>query len=189
MSVDPTPRYAGLVTRGVGFLIDAAIVSGVALISVGAVDLVLAMFGKDLTDLPTAIGIVFGAGGWVVLNVLYFAGSWAVTGQTAGMRVMSIRVEGTNGARLSIWRAVIRVAGLLLAAIPLFAGFLPILVSDRRRGLQDWLAGSVVVFRSTEEAAWGGPVRRRMVLERQKLPAGEVRVDRSGPPRRQELVG
>ena len=33
----------------------------------------------------------------------------------------------------------------MLAALPLFAGFLPILFDDRRRGLQDMLAGSVVV--------------------------------------------
>jgi uncharacterized RDD family membrane protein YckC len=172
------PRYAGLVTRAVAFLIDAAIVNGVALAAVGAAELCLSMFGTSLGDLPTAVKIVFGAGGWIALNLLYFVGSWTITGQTAGNRVMSIRVEATDGALLSIWRAIIRLVGVVLAAIPLFAGFLPILVSDRRRGLQDWLAGSVVVFRSNRDVVWGGPLKRRMTLERKQLSAGDSTLDR-----------
>jgi uncharacterized RDD family membrane protein YckC len=174
------PRYAGLVTRAVGFLIDAAIVNGVALAAVGAVDLSLSIFGKSLGDLPTTIKVVFGAGGWIALNLVYFVGSWTITGQTAGNRVMSIRVETKDGGRLSVWRASIRLVGVVLAAIPLFAGFLPILVSDRRRGLQDWLAGSVVVFRSNRDMVWGGPLQRRMALERKRLSAGRT-LDRGGP--------
>ena len=41
--------------------------------------------------------------------------------------------------------ALLRFAGLILAALPLFAGFLTILVDDRRRGVHDTLAGTVVV--------------------------------------------
>jgi uncharacterized RDD family membrane protein YckC len=37
---------------------------------------------------------------------------------------------------------------MLLAALPLFAGFLRILIDDRRRGLQDRLARTVVVYSS-----------------------------------------
>jgi uncharacterized RDD family membrane protein YckC len=40
---------------------------------------------------------------------------------------------------------LLRFAGLILAALPLFAGFLTILVDDRRRGVHDMLAGTVVV--------------------------------------------
>ena len=178
MNVYLPPRYAGLVTRAVAFLIDAAIVNGVELAAVGAATLLLSMFGQSLGDLPTAIKIVFGAGGWIALNLLYFVGSWTITGQTAGNRVMSIRVEGTDGGLLSIWRAIIRLVGVVLGAIPLFAGFLPILVSDRRRGLQDWLAGSVVVFRSNRDVVWGGPLKRRMALERKQLSAGDRTLDR-----------
>jgi len=39
----------------------------------------------------------------------------------------------------------VRLVGVVLATIPLFAGFLPILFTDRRRGLADWLADTVVV--------------------------------------------
>jgi uncharacterized RDD family membrane protein YckC len=39
----------------------------------------------------------------------------------------------------------VRCVGLFLAALPLLLGFLLILLNDRRRGLQDFLARSVVV--------------------------------------------
>jgi uncharacterized RDD family membrane protein YckC len=39
----------------------------------------------------------------------------------------------------------VRFVGLTIAALPLFAGFLIILVDDRRRGLHDRLARTVVV--------------------------------------------
>jgi uncharacterized RDD family membrane protein YckC len=39
----------------------------------------------------------------------------------------------------------------VVAAIPLFAGYLLILVDDRRRGLHDRLAGTVVVFLTEQE--------------------------------------
>jgi hypothetical protein len=40
--------------------------------------------------------------------------------------------------------STLRFVGLLLAIVPLFAGFLPMLVDLHRRGLQDYVAGTVV---------------------------------------------
>jgi uncharacterized RDD family membrane protein YckC len=61
------------------------------------------------------------------------------------MRLMRLRVVTTRGERLHMARALIRLAGLVLAIIPLFAGFLPVLIDARRRALQDLLAGTVVL--------------------------------------------
>jgi uncharacterized RDD family membrane protein YckC len=140
------PHYAGLVTRFVAFVIDAAIVSLIALVVVGSVSLVLSMFGESIDDLPTAIGVIFGVAGWILLNTAYFVGSWSLTGKTAGQHVMRIRVErDPGGGRISFGRGVIRLGAAVLAAIPLFAGYLPILFDDRRRGFHDWVARTVVV--------------------------------------------
>ena len=77
----------------------------------------------------------------------YFATFWSTTGQTPGARVMGVRVVCANGGEtVRLRAAVVRLAGMVLAAIPLFAGFLLILVDDRRRGLQDRLARTVVVY-------------------------------------------
>jgi uncharacterized RDD family membrane protein YckC len=182
MSVQPTMRYPGLVTRLVAFVIDAAIVTVVALAVTGSVSLVLSIFGSSIGDLPAWIKVALGAGGWIVLNIVYFAGSWMLTGQTAGMRVLSIRVTKKDGGRLSIWRGAARVIGMILAAIPFFAGYLLILVDDRRRGLQDLLAGSVVVFSYDQDAEWGGRLRRRLARERAALSTGRRLPDEPRPP-------
>jgi uncharacterized RDD family membrane protein YckC len=40
----------------------------------------------------------------------------------------------------------VRLVGLVLAIIPLFAGFIPVLFTERRRGLPDFLGGTVVLY-------------------------------------------
>ena len=82
---------------------------------------------------------------FVVWTVAYFAVFWSTTGQTPGNRLMHIRVCGDDGGVITPRRALLRFGALVLAALPLFAGFLPVLVDDRRRGLHDMLAGTVVV--------------------------------------------
>ena len=155
-----TPRYAGLVTRTVAFVIDAAIVNGAAFLLVAALSLVLSVFGSSLEDLPDWLAIAGGAVGWLVLAGSYFVGSWVLTGQTAGMRVMAIRVVTRESGSLSVWRGLRRLAASVIAAIPLFAGYLLILVDDRRRGLNDRLAGTVVKFVTDEDDVEASPVRR-----------------------------
>ena len=62
------------------------------------------------------------------------------------MRWLGLRVTTADGGAVSLGRALIRVIGLGLAIVPFFAGFLPVLVDDRRRALQDFMAGTVVVY-------------------------------------------
>ena len=76
----------------------------------------------------------------------------------AGGLVWMIVVQQLNGGEQD-W----------LAAIPLFAGYVPILFSDRRRGFQDWLARTVVVFDTEQKVVWGTPLQREVALERQRL--------------------
>jgi len=135
--------YVGLVTRTVAFVVDAAILNAVAAVVAAAAALVLSLFplGHDVRTVIVAVsGALFFA--WVIG---YFAIFWATTGQTPGERVMQIRVTRCGGAGLRPRRALVRIAGLVLAALPLFAGFVPILLNDRRRGFADWLADTVVV--------------------------------------------
>jgi uncharacterized RDD family membrane protein YckC len=143
LTVPVAPAYAGLVTRAVAFVIDAAIILAVELL-VGVSGVVIV----GVLHLPHAINtILVILGGWlaIVWSVGYFVGFWSTTGQTPGSRVMLIRVLAENGNLLRPSRALVRCIGLLLAALPLFAGFVPILFDRRRRGFQDWLAQTVVV--------------------------------------------
>ena len=99
-----------------------------------------------IPDDAKTVLIAIGAAAFVVWSVAYFVGFWATTGVTLGNRLMEIRVRPAIGDTLGYRRAVQRFAGLVLAVIPLLAGLLPILVTERRRGLQDRLADTVVVY-------------------------------------------
>ena len=151
MRPDTPPRYAGLVTRVIAFAVDAAIVNGTGLV-VG----VVVGLGLSVVDTPEKVDhvlLAIGGAVFVVWTAGYFAVFWSTTGQTPGMSVMRIRVRQCSFEKpLRPGWALVRFVGLFLAALPLLLGFLPILLNDRRRGLQDYLARSVVVHAATSEA-------------------------------------
>jgi uncharacterized RDD family membrane protein YckC len=133
----------GFVSRGGALAVDAVIANVV--FAVGAA--LTAAIGS-LTSIGVHNGYAAGfiaATAWIVLNAAYFAGCWSLTGQTPGMRIFGVRVIDRLGLPPRPGRALLRLAGVLLAIIPLFAGFLPALVDDRRRALPDYVAGTTVV--------------------------------------------
>jgi uncharacterized RDD family membrane protein YckC len=136
--------YQGLVTRAIAFAVDAAIINLIALVVGVGVGLALSIL--SISDTAQTVLLACGGVAFVVWTVAYFAVFWSTTGQTPGNRLMRIRVCGADDrAVLSLSRSLVRFGALLLAALPLFAGFLTVLVDDRRRGLHDMLAGTVVV--------------------------------------------
>jgi uncharacterized RDD family membrane protein YckC len=135
--------YEGLVTRGIAFTVDAAVINVVAIVVAASTALILSVLSAPewLDTVAVAVGgVVFL--GW---TIGYFVVFWWTTGQTPGDRLMQIRVCRPDGGSVGPARSLLRLGGMMLAAIPLGAGFLPILFDDRRRGLQDMLAGTVVV--------------------------------------------
>ena len=130
----PSGPRADFVPRLVGLLIDSVIV--------GLVN----RLGDALTS--QTVGFVLAV--FVQLAyAVYFISSGS--GQTPGMRVMRVRVLTASGGPPSVPRSLVRFAGLILAIVPLFAGFLPALFDARRRALQDFLAGTVVVDAQEQE--------------------------------------
>lgn len=135
--------YAGLATRGTALVADVVLEQLVFVLGGALIGLVASLFG---TLRPTwLVGALAGIG-WLVVVVVYFVGFWTVAGQTPGMRMMGVRVIDGSGKAPSGWRALVRLVGLALAIIPLFAGFLPALFDRRRRALQDYMAGTTVVY-------------------------------------------
>lgn len=159
----PSSQYEGLATRAIAFAIDAAAINVGAVAVGGIVALVLSVLSvPDWLDaaLLAVAGVLF-----VAWTIAYFATFWSTTGQTPGARLMRIRVcRADNGLSVGFGRSVLRLAYLTLAAIPLLAGFLPILFDERRRGLHDMLAGTVVV------AAGDEPAVSPEVLSRVRIP-------------------
>jgi uncharacterized RDD family membrane protein YckC len=136
--------YVGLVTRAVAFAVDAALIQFVAIAVAGTFALILTVVSLP-DELDPVIAVVASAV-YLLWLVGYFVVFWSTTGQTPGDRLFQIRVcRADDGAAPSAGAAVLRFATLILAALPLFLGFLPILLDDRRRGVHDMAAGTVVV--------------------------------------------
>jgi uncharacterized RDD family membrane protein YckC len=152
-TVPQREHYVGLVTRALAFAVDSAIINGLALLLGAVVGLALSVISipSEVETVALAIGGVL----YLLWLVGYFVVFWSTTGQTPGNRVFRFRVRPVAGERLLPRRALLRFIGLTLSALPLFAGFLLILVNDRRRGLHDLLARTVVVDVGDEES--GGP--------------------------------
>jgi uncharacterized RDD family membrane protein YckC len=142
--IDASRDYAGLVTRAVAFAIDVALIDLAAVTVAIVVGLGISAF--DVPDVVRTIAIAVGGLAFVAWSLGYFALFWSTTGQTPGARVMGVRVLCERGGVLRVRGAIVRLVGMALAALPLFAGFLLILVDRRRRGLQDVVAGTVVVY-------------------------------------------
>ena len=143
MSATERP-YAGIVSRTVALAIDAgALTVGFAVAS-GVLGLILSLFTAVEVSSPGAV--ISAAGLWSLVVAGYFVLFWTLAGETPGMRLMALRVVGGTGEPPRLGRSLVRLVGMILAAIPFFAGYALILFDDRRRGLQDMLAGTVVVY-------------------------------------------
>jgi len=138
-----TTIYGGVATRGLALAVDALLIGLVFLVGSALIGLVASLVGH--LHPKWLVGALLGAG-YVLISILYFVGFWSTAGQTPGMRLMRVRVVTRAGSPPGIVRAGIRLVGLWLAIIPCFAGFLPALVDDRRRALQDFMAGTFVAY-------------------------------------------
>jgi uncharacterized RDD family membrane protein YckC len=136
-----TSGYGGLAARGLAIVVDLVIAHAAFLFLAGSVALVASLVG-DLRSGWLA-GSIAGAA-WAVVVVTYFVVFWSSTGQTPGMRLLHLRVLTGLETPPSVWRSLVRFAGLILAIIPMFLGFAPVLFDGRRRAFQDYVAGTVV---------------------------------------------
>jgi uncharacterized RDD family membrane protein YckC len=143
---EPAVPYAGLGTRAAALLVDGLAVHILFLTGTAMVVLFAALIGwnfsQDLADTLAAVG-------WTLIVAIYFVAFWTAAGQTPGMRLMRLRVIGPSGTSPRLGRALVRLIGLAVAITFIFIGFLPVLVDERRRALQDFVASTVVVYDHT----------------------------------------
>jgi uncharacterized RDD family membrane protein YckC len=137
------PPYAGVATRAIALATDAVLTIVLYTSVTGIAALIASLVGGFRPE--WLVGALL-ACGWAMTVGAYFVLFWSVVGQTPGMRLLRIRVTARDGAGLSLGRALVRLVGLVLAIIPMFAGFVPVLFTERRRGLPDFLAGTVVLY-------------------------------------------
>jgi uncharacterized RDD family membrane protein YckC len=143
---EPSPATAfaaGFVSRAVAMAIDLLVITAIVLTSTLVTELVSAVLPRWVW-LNAAIAAVVGA---VVsfVPLFYFSVAVAITGRTVGKAVMGIRVLGLDGRQLSAGRSLVRTIAYVFSLLPLFGGFLWVLVDRDRRGWHDHIARSRVV--------------------------------------------
>jgi uncharacterized RDD family membrane protein YckC len=141
--------YAGLVTRAVAVGLDALVINGIAVITGALVNLIASFFGHQGNI--GLLAALLGGAAWIAWSALYFTVFWSLTGQTPGDRLMGIRVYSDTADRIRIRQAFVRYWAMLLAFLPLGAGFLPVLYDEQRRGWHDRIAKTVVRWDEGEE--------------------------------------
>jgi uncharacterized RDD family membrane protein YckC len=134
--------HPGFVTRTIAFAIDAALIDVAALAVAAVVTLIFSIMpvSHDVESVAVAAGGI----AFVLWSIAYFTTFWTTTGVTPGNRAMRIRVVRMDGTALRPRHALARLAGMVLG-LPLLIGYVPILVNESRRGLQDAMAGTIVV--------------------------------------------
>lgn len=153
-------RYVGLITRLLGFAVDVLIINLVAAFSWAVV--ALTMSALNVPDSVDAVIVGVMAVLYLIWAGGYFIAFWSGTGQTPGARALEFRVvDAEDGKPIKVGRAIARLAGLLLGAIPFFAGYIIGLFNERCRCLLDVFGDTVVIDAPVYTIA----DRRRMARE------------------------
>ena len=139
-NIQPSP--AGFVTRLLAFVLDVVVIVWTTQATAWLVrtnDAILRRFARiDYSELVLA--------GLPVIAAAYYVGFWMLGGRTPGKWILGLRVVADDGQRIRLSRAALRLVGYVLSALPLYAGFLWVLVDRERRAWHDRLAGTRVIY-------------------------------------------
>lgn len=137
-------HYAGAVSRLIAFALDIGAGWAAYTLAVTAIDAAVKLVTRhsySLYNHQALSLIVLGAWGF-----LYFTYQWAVSGKTLGMAVMGLQVVTSRGGPIHGGHAIRRTFGLGLTILTLGIGFLGIVYQRERRALDDFVAGTAVVY-------------------------------------------
>jgi uncharacterized RDD family membrane protein YckC len=151
MTVGRQGHYAGAISRLVAFGADVGASWGLYLLGQALVNIAIRLatgHSYTLTNHRLAAFIVLG-----VWEFLYFSYQWAVSGKTLGMAIFGVQVVTVQGGPITPKQAVLRALGLGLTLLTLGIGFLGIVYQRERRALDDFVAGTAVVYDWDAKAA------------------------------------
>jgi uncharacterized RDD family membrane protein YckC len=157
-------NYAGAVSRLAAFAADVGASWGLYTLGVALLNAALKLVsGHSFTlsnhQLPAFIVLTL----W---EFLYFTYQWAVSGKTLGMAILGLQVVTREGAPISGRQAVFRTVGLGLTLLTAGIGFLGIVYQRDRRALNDFIAGTAVVY------DWDARAARLRWIARKEGPPG-----------------
>jgi uncharacterized RDD family membrane protein YckC len=141
-----TPTYAGFWWRVLAYIIDSLIMSAVFFPLGVGLGLAIGASGGDENSplLPLAnLGVngISIIAGWLY-HALLESSSWQ---GTIGKKVLGLRVTDLNGNRVSFGKATGRYFGMILSGMICFIGFVMVAFTEKKQGLHDMLAGTLVL--------------------------------------------
>ena len=141
-----TPAYAGFWMRVLAYIIDNLIMSFVFVPVFLVIGLVMIGSGMDQESLEFQFlnlgsNVVSLFGGWLY-HAFMESSSWQ---GTVGKKVLGLRVTDMNGNRVSFGRATGRYFGKILSGMICGIGFLMVAFTEKKQGLHDMLAGTLIL--------------------------------------------
>ncbi|SKA27506.1 Uncharacterized membrane protein YckC, RDD family [Enhydrobacter aerosaccus] len=141
-------RYGGFWIRVVAYLLDGVLLYVVGTV-VGFVFGLVVGFVWHFVGVPATAQTIARIGGGILglgLGILYFAVlESSERGATLGKRAVGLRVVTDQGQRLTFANAFGRYFAKIVSLLVLGIGFLMVAFTDRKRGLHDMMAGTLVI--------------------------------------------
>lgn len=145
-------QFGGFWIRVAAYLIDIIIL-------IVAISIIQELFGIDMgADYSAQFNERMVSGGsdtggsalgqllGLIIGIAYFAGLESSAWQaTIGKKALGMVVTDTGGNRISFLRAVGRYFAKILSGIILFIGYIMVAFTDKKQGLHDMLASTLVV--------------------------------------------
>lgn len=138
-------NYAGFWIRVLAYIIDS-IILGLAGALLGVMFGISVLgLGSDLSD-PTGSANLFMNLISLIIGVAYFAGMESSSLQaTLGKKALGLVVTDASGNRISLSRGVGRYFAKFLSALILMIGFIMVAFTQRKQGLHDIIASTLVL--------------------------------------------
>ena len=132
-------NYAGFWIRVAAYLIDLFILIAVAFV-------ISLATGVSLVDVEGQAEYTIADFLNLVVGIVYFVAfeSSAMQG-TPGKRALGLIVTDTNGNRISWLRALGRYFAKILSGLILLIGYIMVAFTERKQGLHDMIAGTLVL--------------------------------------------
>jgi uncharacterized RDD family membrane protein YckC len=123
--------------RLIAYIVDIIIQFGVSTI--------LFVVSVILGAIFLPLGLIAGLAGFAFLLV-YFPYYWQKSGQTPGMKMLSIKVvRDKDGGPVTWGAAFLRLIGYWVSGFVFYLGYIWIFIDKRKRGWHDLIAGTIVV--------------------------------------------
>ncbi|MGB5223762.1 MAG: RDD family protein [Arenicellales bacterium] len=134
--------YGGFWKRVIAYLIDAFIIAFPVTMIFGTV-IPQAMMTDNVQVTSVAVSmpqVIMLVASWV-----YFAGLESSVWQaTVGKKMLGMQVTDTSGERIDFIKATIRYLSKFLSSFFLMIGFIMVAFTEKKQGLHDFIAGTLV---------------------------------------------